>query len=319
LLNAEARFPPPKCHPGTWKSILEDLRSWTHSDSGNSEPVRWLYGPAGAGKSAIAQTLAESLARDKSLAAAFFFWHSDPSRNNAQQLFTTISLQLVAAIPELRSIINLAVPKNFADLTSSIETQFNTLILTPCLEAIRAPNSSLTLRGKILIVDGLDECSDSNTQQRILFILACAMQNHILPFRILITSRPEPRIKEAFSSSYFEGICHWMSLDNTYQASIDIQKLLQDRFRKVLHRHLSTMEHITCPWPSSSQIETLVSKSSGQFVYPSTVLKYIDDDSAVPADRLDIVLGLWKEEMEGEETTSPLAELDALYHQILST
>ncbi|KIK54108.1 hypothetical protein GYMLUDRAFT_1024416, partial [Collybiopsis luxurians FD-317 M1] len=48
----------------------------------------------------------------------------------------------------------------------------------------------------------------------------------------------------------------------------------------------------------------LVSKLSGQFVYPSTVFKYINDNSAVPADRLDIVLGIQKEETEGEALLS---------------
>ncbi|KIK71540.1 hypothetical protein GYMLUDRAFT_211865, partial [Collybiopsis luxurians FD-317 M1] len=319
LFNAEARFPPPKCHPGTRESILEDLENWVHLDPSRSNPVRWLYGPAGAGKSAIAQTLAETLMRDNNLAASFFFWRSDDSRNSAHQLFTTISLQLAAAIPELRSIINLAVLRDFSTLTSSIETQFDTLVLQPCLEAVRAPNSSLTSRVRILIIDGLDECSDSCTQQRILFILAHAMQEHTLPFRVLIASRPEPWIKEAFSSSHFQSICHWMSLGDMYQASIDIRKFLQDRFHEILNRHLSTMEHIARPWPSSGQIEILVSKASGQFAYASTVLKYIDDDSAVPADRLDIVLGLQQEETESEEPTAPFAELDALYRQILST
>ncbi|KIK52383.1 hypothetical protein GYMLUDRAFT_208078, partial [Collybiopsis luxurians FD-317 M1] len=267
IFNAEARFPLPRCHPGTRESILKDLKSWIYLDRYGPNSVQWLYGPAGAGKSAIAQTLAESLARDQNLAASFFFWRSDPSRNNAHQLFTTISLQLAVALPELRSFINLAVLKNLSALASSVETQFDTLILKPCLEAIRAPNSSLPLRGRILIIDGLDECSDGHTQQRILFVLAHAMQNYMLPFRVLITSRPEPRIKEAFRSSEFENICHWMSLDDTYQASIDIRKFLQDQFREVLRRHSSTMEHIARPWPTSSQIEILVSKSSGQFVY----------------------------------------------------
>ncbi|KIK71542.1 hypothetical protein GYMLUDRAFT_33745 [Collybiopsis luxurians FD-317 M1] len=320
LFDAEARFPPPKCHPGTRQRILKDLKGWVHSDPYSPDSaVRWLYGPAGAGKSAIAQSLTESVAQDKNLAAAFFFWRSDPSRNNAHQLFTTISSQLVTAIPELRSIINQVVCEKPAILTSSIESQFDSLILKPCLQAIQAPNSSLTSRVRILIIDGLDECSDSNTQQRILFILAKAMQEYTLPFRLLISSRPEPRIKEAFSSFYFKSICCWVPLDDTYEASLDIRKLFQDRFREILHCHSSTMEHIARPWPSSDQIETLVSKASGQFIYPAVVLKYINDDGAVPAERLNIILGLQRAEMEDGEATSPFAELDALYQHILST
>ncbi|KIK52274.1 hypothetical protein GYMLUDRAFT_180317, partial [Collybiopsis luxurians FD-317 M1] len=75
------------------------------------------------------------------------------------------------------------------------------------------------------------------------------------------------------------------------------------------------MGHIPCPWPTNGQIEHLVQKASGQFIYPSTVLKFIDDDCAVPADCLAMVLNLIVPE-DGSE--SPFAELDALYRQILS-
>ncbi|KAF9069178.1 hypothetical protein BDP27DRAFT_1182389, partial [Rhodocollybia butyracea] len=166
-----------------------------------------------------------------------------------------------------------------------------------------------------IIIDGLDECSDSRNQQRILSVLRNAMYKHPLPFRILIASRPEPRIKESFNSPHLRSICRWMPLDDhLFQASREIRVFLQDKFQEILQLHSHTMEHVPHPWPTDNQIDILVRKASGHFIYPSTVIKYIDDDGAVPADRLDVVLGI----QPPEGTESPFAELDALYHQILS-
>ncbi|KAF9058661.1 hypothetical protein BDP27DRAFT_1188773, partial [Rhodocollybia butyracea] len=145
--NAEAHFPPPLCHLGTQEAVLKALKHWAKQDmlvAGSEgddtfrtnrphEQIHWLYGPAGAGKSAIAQTFAEACAKDGTLAGAFFFWRADPSRNNPRQLFTTLALQLATTLPELRSIMNSVIVNNLAVLTS-IEIQFEQLILWPCLK-----------------------------------------------------------------------------------------------------------------------------------------------------------------------------------------
>ncbi|KAF9069342.1 hypothetical protein BDP27DRAFT_731252 [Rhodocollybia butyracea] len=115
VFNAEARFPPPQCHPGTRKDILKELKDWVKLDKQqvflNDSSIRWLYGPAGAGKLAIAQTVAETCAKDGILAGSFFFWRTDPSRNSPEQLFTTLALQIAGTMPELRSIINSVICK----------------------------------------------------------------------------------------------------------------------------------------------------------------------------------------------------------------
>ncbi|KAF9069784.1 hypothetical protein BDP27DRAFT_674400 [Rhodocollybia butyracea] len=377
--NAEARFPPPLCHPGTREAILCDLEGWAVSNAPDVHAIQWLYGPAGAGKSAIAQTFAEACAKKGNLAGSFFFWRSDSSRDNPQRLFTTLAFQMALAIPGLRPIINAAVINNSLVPTSFIENQFDTLILQPMLKtqlhhceleshpmhrkdqgtpqahlsSIQIPQTSTPSlkrphtppgsdplaifprkrqktsknggfdptsllsgdRPWILIIDGLDECSDNGNHERILSTLANAIQKYNLPLRILVASRPEQHIKESFHSTKFENICHWMPLD-TYKASLEIRKYLQDHFREILKRHSALLEHVPRPWPPSHQIEHLVGKASGHFIYPSTVLKYIDNDGAVPADRLDIVLGLSTEDYGHD---SPFAELDALYCQILSS
>ncbi|TFK34304.1 hypothetical protein BDQ12DRAFT_689826 [Crucibulum laeve] len=65
--NSAERFDPLKCHECTRKVVLKKLMDWVR-DPLKSRKILWLYGPAGAGKSAIARRIAE-LAQVKDLAA----------------------------------------------------------------------------------------------------------------------------------------------------------------------------------------------------------------------------------------------------------
>jgi hypothetical protein len=64
--------------------------------------ILWMYGPAGAGKSAIAHDIAQRCDLEKLLLASFFFSRSDPARRNAKSLIVTISYQIAINIPGTR-------------------------------------------------------------------------------------------------------------------------------------------------------------------------------------------------------------------------
>ena len=57
----------------------------------------------------------------------------------------------------------------------------------------------------------------------------------------------------------------------------------------------------------------LVRKSSGQFIYASTVIRYVSSIRHKPTDRLDIVLGICPSQKD-----LPFVELDALYTHIFT-
>ncbi|KIK51040.1 hypothetical protein GYMLUDRAFT_982767 [Collybiopsis luxurians FD-317 M1] len=73
------------------------------------------------------------------------------------------------------------------------------------------------------------------------------------------------------------------------------------------------MEHVPRPWPTANQIEQLVRMASGHFVFASMVVKFIDDDYAVPADRVESVLNITGPE---DHPKSRSGELD---YQTMST
>ena len=78
------------------------------------------------------------------------------------------------------------------------------------------------------------------------------------------------------------------------------------------------MQFVPVHWPSDGAIQKIVLKSGGYFIYASIIIKFIDEESFSPADRLGQVLN-----SSNSPTTpvnfSPFAELDKLYLQILSS
>jgi pantothenate kinase-related protein Tda10 len=69
--NSDERYDPPKCYPHTRRAVLKKIIDWV-KDVDKVVLILWLYGPAGAGKSAIAQTIAELLEEAGLLAGASF-------------------------------------------------------------------------------------------------------------------------------------------------------------------------------------------------------------------------------------------------------
>ena len=69
---------------------------------------------------------------------------------------------------------------------------------------------------------------------------------------------------------------------------------------------LSDVEH---PWPGEGVIDLLVQRSSGQFIYATTVLKFVGSDFCSPKKQLALVL---------KPEPTAFSDLDQLYTQILS-
>lgn len=165
--------------------------------------ILWLHGPAGAGKSAIAQTLAEDCALKNTLAASFFFSRGASDRGVSRYLFTTIAYQLSKAVPEWYNAIGLAIDENRDIFNQSLEVQIQTLIVKPLrsvqlskLDALAEPSPSN--RPFLVIIDGLDECEHDKDQCAILKHISDMVHTHHVPLTFLIASRPEPHIRHIF-------------------------------------------------------------------------------------------------------------------------
>ncbi|KAF7369733.1 NACHT domain-containing protein [Mycena venus] len=349
--DSAERYPQPRCHPETRTKLLDVLWNWTcgieppskwtseHHDNSASESypnsgssseddeedhdidpsrssqdqnpslgevkqssnILWLHGPAGSGKSAVAQSFCQKLQKEGRLGGSFFFKRGHHSRGNAQKLFPTIAYQLALLLPELKQSILRAIESDPAIVHRSFSTQLQKLIIEPC------QNSPLSQPVPV-IIDGLDECDGQDIQQEILQSIGNAVSQSHLPILFFIASRPESYIHETFAAALLNRVHRPLNIDQSFN---DVRKYLLDEFGRI-HREHRTMAAVPYPWPRSEIVEELIKKSSGYFVYVSTVIKFMDDKQFRPVDRLDIILGI-----KNNISVAPFDTLDQLYHQIL--
>ena len=272
-----------------------------------------MYGAAGAGKSAIQQTIAELCYELNLLAASFFFSRSANGRNNKTFLITKIVDQLIESIPEIREHVGIALYNSPSLLTRSLEAQMDALVVKP-LEAVASicGVDFMNFRPKVIVLDGLDECGDPESQRYILKVLMNSINKHSIPFSFILASRPEQHIREAFDVELLSSLTTRLVLDDKYLPDFDIRMLLQSKFQDIKSRHPSHA-YLPSPWPSEEDVERLVRKSSGQFVYASTIIKFIDSHRHWPPDRLNIIFGI-----SPPGKTTPFAEIDSIYFYILT-
>ncbi|KAF9531513.1 hypothetical protein CPB83DRAFT_108404 [Crepidotus variabilis] len=311
LHNSSERFDPPKCHPTTRRAILNSLMEWARGSVASDQLMMWIYGAAGAGKSAIAQSLAEMCASEGILLACFFFSRTTPPRNTVHRLVATLAYQIALIIPAAGRFIEQLIEENPMIFDQSLETQFSKLIVQPLLHVFR----TVPQAPHVVLIDGLDECNGAKMQAHIVATLFDVFQNTPFSLRILIASRPELHLKIAFSPSVIQPLLSTCVLDNRFDLDADIRRYLQSSFENIKQTH-PFRRYIPSSWPATEVLETLVKKSSGQFIYASTVTKFVESMYHRPADRLEVVLGVHPSLNSGN---MPFAELDALYTHIFST
>ncbi|KAJ3817788.1 hypothetical protein F5880DRAFT_1626214 [Lentinula raphanica] len=261
------RNSPPRCHPDTWKEVLEEINSWIDAEL-EERSICWIYGSAGVGKSALAQTIAEHTADHHILGASFFF-----SRNHAAghagYLFPTIAYQLATGIDPFEEAITETLRRNPGVLQSSLDTQFKELILK-ALQKAQEVDGAWMSQPWVIVIDGLDECVDSITQERIIALIA-SLSDELLPFRFLIFSRQEPQIHEAFQINAMKSLLKHLSWDrDVWNTRRDIKRFLEAGFANVREHPRTKHLNFPDPWPDSDIIEEIVEKACGQFVYAST-------------------------------------------------
>ena len=187
--------------------------------------------------------------------------------------------------------------------TKSMDIQVQTLIVDPFKYLLPRPRHSY-----LVIIDGLDECHDKATQQSILRLLCEAITVHKLPLRFLIGSRPESHIRASFDQESLYTITHRLVLDETFNPGRDIRVFLKGGFAKICAEN-SIPSNVEQPWPGEGVIDLLVQRSSGQFIYAATVLKFVGTDLCSPTEHLALAL---------KPDPTAFSDLDQLYTQILS-
>src|SRR6188768_3660976 len=87
--NSAERCDQPKCHPHTRVAVINEIMTLA-GDEEKKAFFTWLYGPAGAGKTAIADSIAELCHDEGRLAAAFFFSRGADGRKNVGHFISSL-------------------------------------------------------------------------------------------------------------------------------------------------------------------------------------------------------------------------------------
>lgn len=167
----------------------------------------WLTDVAGAGKSAIAHTIAMRCHDEGILASCFFFDREVAGRNGSQKLFSTIARDLAVLSADIAERIGFAVERDQSLATASPIRQFQELVLGVCQWC---PGG----RPIVIIIDALDEGCDADT----LNILRNEISKLPRNFRVFVTSRAEKAIVLAMSNRVH---IHSRTIDIHGQANVD--------------------------------------------------------------------------------------------------
>ena len=320
--NSKERHDSPRCHPDTRKAVLSHITSWI-LDHSKKTSILWLSAPAGSGKSAILQRIAEKFYNSGGLSASFFFSRTTRKRNRETFLIATLASQLVTSIPATKPFIGEAIERDPLILDRVLSEQMVRLVVYPLVYASLHPKSGSPWP-TLLVIDGLDECNGGKSQADILHVLRMALlqlKSSLPTLNLLIASRPEPAIVAVFESE-LSDMTHHLVLDGTYHPDRDIAIFLRSSFADVFRRRRAlfpSMSSLPQPWPPEDVISFLVRKSSGQFIFAATVIRFIDVDRKNPTSQLRLILDICGSVDSSRFATTPFALLDELYAHVLKS
>ena len=313
--DARERSPPPKCHQDTRLDILPRIDQWAKDT--NPPQIAWLYGAVGTGKSAIAQTMTEQWIQEGQVVITFFFSRNSERCRVGRYLVPTLAHQLAMAIHDVSRDIVSTIHHDHALFHKAMSIQFQTLIVEPLRRLLRHDRGADLPPTIIFVMDGLNECEE-DAQKEFLGVIKELRVESVTDFpcslRFLITSRQKPhwQIERLLQQPFKE-----FPLDACKDTHKDIRKYLQSELASI-HRSYTqsyyTSGPISQPWPPSSAIDQLTRNACGQFIYASTVLRFIGSGYGNPSQLLNLVLN---SKSSGDH--KPFEIIDQLYIDIFKS
>ena len=290
-----------RCLRGTRESVLDCIMQWAKNPQ--ERHVFWLNGLAGTGKSTIAQTFSGMVAQNGTLGASFFCSRDYLDRKELKNILPTLAYQLACRYPNFRRRVIQAIKEDPSVAHSSLISQLKHLIVDPL--------SSMDI-SCIIVVDALDECIDDQPSSALLSVLGRHV-NDLQSVKFFITGRPEPRIRSGFRLPLLEPLTQVFLLHGVELSRVDedIRLYLQEKLGAVAKRR-SDLE-LPDQWPSDDDLTALTKKSSGLFIFASTLVKFIESEDHEPKERLRLIVAL-----PDNTAHEGRAGIDLLYTQVFT-
>jgi hypothetical protein len=238
---------------GTRQWMFDAVEQW-RAEGETGSHVFGMLGQAGVGKSVFSAQLALG---DKHVVARHFFKHDDRDLSDPKQCIWSLAKQLRDNVPGFR--------RPFDEGTKEAE-QVSAWTVNECFTRLIAEPAQLTPApvhdGRMLVVvDALDECSDSHTMAS---LLKDSWRNVPKWLGVLFTTRPSV---VAFPETDAEAKEQSVRVLNTENASsvADVRRFLQDC--------VFTPDRVADPLLAAKLVDEVTTKSEGLFLY----LRFLDE------------------------------------------
>ncbi|KAJ3565440.1 hypothetical protein NP233_g7633 [Leucocoprinus birnbaumii] len=261
----------PRCKEDTRESLRGRLTEWATKIETVERPLLWLFGPAGVGKSAVAQSVAETLRAEESFGAGYFFSRLN-NRSDPDDVVPTLVYQLALLLPPYRLILGqfqeLITATFLPDLTCRPFTLFAYLYH----QLLRF----LSHRPLLIVIDGLDECSSLDAQREFVELIGgYAHLDYHRRLRWMICSRPDPQITAVFVALEHKTIYLQEEIDvDEPEAQKDASCILHKGFIAIRRRFPHQLDRT---WPDQRHVRFIAERASGHLGFASFILRFIGD------------------------------------------
>jgi hypothetical protein len=282
-----------QCLDGTRVEILAEIEQWARSPDPNTQPVFWLKGAAGTGKSAIAHTLAVRFSQHDELGSFLCFDRNHLAERRHEKVFSTMAHDLASQYPGVKRLLAATIRKrNWLKRTTDIIQQWERLLVKP---STQLPAD----RPILLIIDALDESGDAQSRNHLLSILAHRTRELPSNVRILLTSRALDDISQALTS---KTCIRSKVMDDIPKSSIeqDIKSYISARLNQIPDFFVD-----------ANRLQFLVNCSEGLFQWAFVACEFIEGNGKLSSPEQRFL------KLFNSSTTPPLTKLDALYDTIL--
>ncbi|RMZ89615.1 hypothetical protein DV736_g3159, partial [Chaetothyriales sp. CBS 134916] len=278
-----------QCLDNTRVELLKDIMDW--SVGSQPEPICWLKGLAGTGKSTVAMTVAQRLTSEGRLAASFFFSRSR-TQGYGRNFFTTVARQMANLSQNMRHLIADAIAQHHDFAQKEFAEQWKWLILEP-LQKCHTFWTPI-----VIVIDALDECDHESHVEEILGLLSEYNDIRHLSLRIFITSSPDDSVITCIHTPIYN-----VDLHKAQDTEKDIRLFLGGELSRIRDKRKAGPD-----WPDEKDIDLLTQKAGKLFIYAATACRFIDVRSCKK--QLELIL---KSDKKG------LGELYQIYAKILET
>lgn len=207
-----------KRQSGTCDWILNDdqMFSWVEDEKG--DPILWMTGIPGAGKSFLSSLIIENLHSRDNQTTLYYFCGKSSDSDSCVLVLRTLANQLVRNNSDLAPLIHQAYLQKCSTLsTSALKKMLKELLST--------------VKSTRIVLDGVDEC-DYTVQKQVLSSLVDIQKHTGENCKVLISSRETPKINKALPRKMHMKV-HGKTIDALHLYVQRKVKMLKERFPKL--------------------------------------------------------------------------------------